>query len=68
MRYTTLVVFDDYTIMKGLEIKKRYQYGYYDSLVLATAIENDCTLLYSEDMQLGQIIFDQVMIFNPFST
>ena len=66
MEYTTLVLFDERTIIKALEIKKRYQFGYYDSLILATAIENDCTLVYSEDMQHNQMIFDQLKIHNPF--
>ena len=31
-------------------IKLKYYFSYWDSLILATALENQCTQLYSEDM------------------
>jgi len=63
---TKVVVFTQNTILKALEIKNRYNFGYYDSLILSTAIENNCTTLYSEDMHNGQIIEEQLTIINPF--
>ena len=62
----SLVVFTDKTILKAIEIKARYGFGYYDSLILATAIENNCSTLYSEDMHDGQIIEEKLKIINPF--
>jgi predicted nucleic acid-binding protein len=50
---------------RALQIMKRYKFGIYDSLVIAAALEADCDILYSEDMQNGQII-DDVTIRNPF--
>ncbi len=50
----------------ALDIKERYQFSLYDSLILATALTAKCKILYSEDMQHGQIIKDQLQIFNPF--
>ncbi|PUA27749.1 MAG: hypothetical protein B0W54_14520 [Cellvibrio sp. 79] len=49
----------------GLEIAKQYGYGFYDSLIIATAIESQCNLLISEDMQHGQRI-EMLVISNPF--
>ena len=50
---------------RGLDIKYRYQYSLYDSLIIAAALEAGCKTLYSEDMQHGQQI-EQVTIQNPF--
>ena len=49
----------------GLEIQSRYQFGFYDSLIVAAAQEAGCTTLYSEDLQHGQII-GELRIENPF--
>jgi predicted nucleic acid-binding protein len=49
------------------EMRNRYHYSYYDSLILASAFESRCTILYSEDMQHGQVIEKKLKIVNPFS-
>lgn len=41
-------------------------YSYWDSLILAVALENKCDYLYSEDMQNEQVIYNQLKIKNPF--
>ena len=51
---------------KAIKIQQRYKYSYYDSLIIATALENNCSILYSEDMQGGQIIEGKLKIVNPF--
>ena len=57
---------EESTIKKALQIKQDYNFSYWDSLVIASAIENNCSILYTEDMQDGQIISDSVTIINPF--
>jgi predicted nucleic acid-binding protein len=54
------------TIKKAWQIKLRYQYSIYDSLIIASAIEAGCTILYSEDMQHNQLIDANLRIINPF--
>lgn len=54
------------TIEYALKIAKQYRYSYYDSVIIAAALENQCTQLYSEDMQHQQIIEGQLQIVNPF--
>lgn len=49
----------------GLEIAVQYGYSFYDSLIIAAAIESQCNLLVSEDMQNSQTI-QQLTITNPF--
>ena len=50
---------------RGLFIRFRYQYSFYDSMIIAAALEAGCKTLYSEDLQHGQRI-DQLTIENPF--
>lgn len=38
----------------------------YDALIVAAALEADCTTLYTEDLQSGQVIDGQLTIHNPF--
>ncbi|NCS13834.1 MAG: PIN domain-containing protein [Microcystis aeruginosa G13-09] len=55
------------TIEMALNLAERYQYSYFDSLILASALEARCQILYSEDLQDGQRIENQLTIINPFS-
>lgn len=55
------------TQVKALRIKEKYKYQYYDSLIIATALESGCSILYSEDMQHNQIIENKLTIINPFT-
>ncbi|MCY3973848.1 MAG: PIN domain-containing protein [Candidatus Dadabacteria bacterium] len=50
---------------RGLDIQFRYNYGFYDSVIIAAALELGCKTLYSEDMQHGQKI-ERLTIENPF--
>jgi len=54
------------TILTLMNLKNRYKYSYWDSLILSSALENNCTILYSEDMQHNQIIENKLKIINPF--
>jgi len=49
----------------ALTIAKRYGFQIYDSLILASALETQCSILYSEDLQHGQKI-ESLTIHNPF--
>lgn len=50
---------------RALDLQARYRYGFYDSLIIAAALEAGCDRLYSEDLQGGQNI-DSLRIENPF--
>ena len=49
----------------SLEIHARYGFSYYDSLIVAAALEAGCTRLYTEDLQHGQQI-QRLTIVDPF--
>jgi len=53
-------------IFASFDIYKRYKLSFYDSLIIATAINSKCQILLSEDMQGGQIIDGKLKIINPF--
>ncbi|MDD3462494.1 MAG: PIN domain-containing protein [Sulfurospirillaceae bacterium] len=63
-----IVDFDITTQIKAIRLKNRYNLQFYDALIVATALENQCTILYSEDMQHEQMIDGSLMIVNPFKT
>lgn len=44
----------------------RYGFSHYDSLIVATALSFDCALLYTEDLQHGQVVDDRLILRNPF--
>src|ERR1035438_5397361 len=50
---------------EALRIAGRFRLPWYDSLIVASAIEGKCDVLYSEDFQDGQQIAS-VTISNPF--
>ena len=50
---------------RGLNLHARFGYSFYDSLIIAAAIESGCETLYSEDLRQGQQIGD-LTIRNPF--
>jgi predicted nucleic acid-binding protein len=54
------------TIKLALYLTDRYKFAYYDALIVASAMESECTVLYSEDMQHGQIVANRLRIANPF--
>jgi len=49
----------------ALRTQERYRISWYDSLIVAAAIEADCSILYSEDLQHGQR-FESTRVKNPF--
>ena len=49
----------------AIRIKSQYGLSFWDSLIIASALEAGCTILYSEDMQDGQIIEKSLTIKNP---
>src|SRR5450759_3150575 len=51
--------------IRALDLARRDQLSWYDSLIVAAAIQGDCEILYSEDMQHGRR-FGDLVIQNPF--
>ncbi len=71
-KYLTLVlqplckIYPDAALFSAaLDIADRWQYSFYDSLILAAANRAGVNIVYSEDLQHGQTI-GRVRIVNPF--
>lgn len=59
-------IYPDIKLYKlGLEIKKKTQFSFYDSLILASAVILKCRIVYSEDMQ-NNYKYENLIIKNPF--
>ena len=54
------------TILRAIDIQANQGFSFWDSLIIASALEADCEKLYSEDMQHGQVIARRLQIVNPF--
>lgn len=52
-------------ILKAIDISIKHQFSFWDSLILSSAVNCGCSILYSEDLSDGQII-EGVKIINPF--
>lgn len=50
---------------QALTLNRRHSLSWYDSLIVAAAIEGDCRILYTEDLQHSQK-FGNLTVQNPF--
>lgn len=50
----------------GIALAERYGLSIYDAMVAAAALDADCDVLWSEDMQDGMVLDDRLRIANPF--
>jgi predicted nucleic acid-binding protein len=50
----------------ALSLTSEHGFHIYDALIVAAALEADCSELYSEDMHDGQVIDGSLTIRNPF--
>jgi predicted nucleic acid-binding protein len=56
---------DERTIRRSWRIRNRYGFSHWDSQILAAALESDCAILYTEDLQHGQRI-EGLTVIDPF--
>lgn len=51
---------------RAYEIRNSIKNSFWDSLIIASALENSCNIVYSEDMQHNLIVENKLKIINPF--
>ncbi len=66
-KVNAIAIIDEPTHDLAREIVFRYKLGFYDSVLLASALLADCDTFYSEDMHAGLVLEDQLTIRNPFA-
>ena len=49
-------------------LREKYAISYWDSLLVAAGLEVQATTLFSEDMQNGLVVNEQLTIVNPFAS
>ena len=57
---------DDDANREAVRIAGRYKISIYDAVLIAVALANGATTLYSEDMHHGLVIDGKLTIINPF--
>ncbi len=62
----TIVLIDRRVIQKALALANKHRYSYFDSLMLSSALQAECSILYSEDMHHSQVLEKKLQIINPF--
>ena len=64
--HSNLHVNTDTTILQACNLAELYRFSFYDCLIISSALECGCSILYSEDMQNDQLIDKKLRIINPF--
>jgi predicted nucleic acid-binding protein len=54
------------TIDLAIKLIQKYDFQLFDSLIVASALEADCDILYTEDMKHGLLVNKKLQIINPF--
>jgi predicted nucleic acid-binding protein len=63
-----VIEFDRSLLTMASDLRTRYLISYWDSLIVASAITSGTSTIYTEDMQNGLVINQQLQIVNPFLT
>ena len=58
--------FDLSILESASDLRQQDNFSFWDSLIVASALAGSAAFLYSEDMQDGLIVSQQVNIINPF--
>jgi predicted nucleic acid-binding protein len=66
LELTAIVPVEERTIREAIRLANRYQISHWDSLIIVAALLAECQILYSQDLQHGQVFDDQLKIVNPF--
>ncbi|MFO7538870.1 MAG: PIN domain-containing protein [Chloroflexota bacterium] len=53
-------------ILDAIQLQERYQVSFWDAMILQSAAQLKCSIVWSEDLNDGQI-YGQVRVQNPFS-
>lgn len=54
------------TTRQAARLSQKYGWSFYDSLIVAAALECQCAVLLTEDLQHGFVVDDWLRIENPF--
>ncbi len=52
-------------VLNAVDIQQRYQISFWDAMILQSALQLECSLLWSEDLNPGHV-YESVKLINPF--
>jgi len=61
-----VVLLTEEVLLKASRLRERYSLSYWDSMICSAALESNCSILLTEDMQHSLLIEDRLKIVNPF--
>lgn len=56
----------EYTLAEAIYLTEKYDFQLFDAIIVSSALEAGCRILYSEDMQHELVVEDRLTIINPF--
>lgn len=65
-RHCSIAPLEQSTLELTKVLINQHDFQIFDSIIIASALEARCEILYSEDMQHNMIIHQQLKIINPF--
>ena len=63
-----VIALDLSILLSASRLRQRYSLSFWDSMIVASALSSGVGILYSEDMQHGLVVNDQIQILNPFGS
>ncbi len=66
MSHCQLASIEENTIAEAIYLTQRYDFQLFDAIIVSSALEAGCTILFSEDMQHQLVVEGKLTIINPF--
>jgi len=66
LKISRLSIIDKMTYDDAFNLRQQHNISFWDSLIVASALENDCSILYTEDLQHNQLVENKLRVINPF--
>ena len=52
-------------VLNAVNLQQRYKISFWDAMILQSALQLECSLIWSEDLNPGQV-YESVKLVNPF--
>ena len=62
----TVLPVNQHIFRESCSLRTRYSFSFWDSLIVAAALQSGAQILYTEDMQHGLVVDERLRIVNPF--
>ena len=64
--YVVCPMIDEAILLTASGVRQRYNLSFWDSMIVSTALQSQCSVLYTEDMGHGLVVHDVLTLVNPF--